>query len=403
MSVNKSIVNAIIYCVYSNIIQKGETQHTMIYFDNAATTKPAESVVRAVCDCMESTFGNPSSLHTLGLRAQQLMDSARKNIANALAVAPEMIFFTSGATESSNLAIRGAAGTYGRRKKRVITTTVEHSSVKEAFSRLEEEGFEVVRISPAENGEFDSKDFINAVDENTCLISMMLVNNETGAALPVKKVFTEAKRRNSEIITHCDAVQAFMKIPVKPDDLKADLVSMSAHKIYGPKGVGALYVKKGTRLQKQNLGGKQENNMRGGTEAVPLIAGFGEAVALLSGDFSERTKKLETLRDYFLKKVSEIDGVAVNSSETAVPYIVNISLKGIRSEIVLHFLEEREIYISSGSACSRGAKSGVLGEFGISPALEDSALRISFSHYNTTEEIDEFADALRAAQQRLKR
>ncbi len=375
----------------------------MIYFDNAATTKPAEAVVKAVCDCMETTFGNPSSLHTLGLRAQQLMDGARKNIASALGVPAEMIYFTSGATESSNLAIRGAAGTYGRRKKRVITTTVEHSSVKEAFNRLEEEGFEVVRISPREDGTFDPRDFIDAADENTCLVSMMLVNNETGAVLPVKKVFTEIKRRYSDIVTHCDAVQAFMKIPVKPNDLKADLVSMSAHKIYGPKGVGALYVRKGTRLQKQNLGGKQENSMRGGTEAVPLIAGFGEAVSLLSGNFAQRNEKLESLKKYFTEKVTAAGGVTVNSPEDAVPYIVNISLKGVRSEIVLHFLEEREIYISSGSACSKGAKSGVLGEFGISPELEDSALRISFSHENTFEEIDGFVSALLDASARLKR
>ncbi|MCQ2464744.1 MAG: cysteine desulfurase [Oscillospiraceae bacterium] len=375
----------------------------MIYFDNAATTKPAESVVRAVCDCMENTFGNPSSLHTLGLRAQQIMDQARKNIAGALVTAPETVYFTSGATESSNLAIRGAAGTYGRRKKKVITTTVEHSSVKEAFSRLEEEGFEVVRISPRENGEFSPADFINAADENTCLVSMMLVNNETGALLPVKKVFTEIKRRYSDTVTHCDAVQAFMKIPVKPDDLKADLISMSAHKIYGPKGVGALYVRKGIRLLKQNLGGRQENSMRGGTEAVPLIAGFGEAVSLLSGTFAERTEKLEALRKYFTEKMKAMDGIVINSHEDAVPYIVNISAKGIRSEIILHFLEEMEIYISSGSACSKGAKSGVLGEFGIRPELEDSALRISFTHENTSDEIDRFADALAAAQKRLRR
>lgn len=375
----------------------------MIYFDNAATTKPSEASVRAVCECMEHNFGNPSSLHTLGLRAQQTMDAARKNIANALGTVPEMIYFTSGATESSNLAIRGAAGTYGRRKKRVITTSVEHSSVKEAFKRLEDEGFEVIRISPRENGEFDPADFTGAVNENTCLVSMMLVNNETGAVLPVKKVFSEIKRRNSEVITHCDAVQAFMKIPVKPDDLKADLISMSAHKIYGPKGAGALYVRKGTRLLKQNLGGKQENNMRGGTEAVPLIAGFGAAVEELSGTFAERTEKLENLRKYFTGKMASMEGITVNSRPDAVPYIVNISVKGIRSEIILHFLEEKEIYISSGSACSKGAKSGVLGEFGISPALEDSALRISFTHENTEAEIDEFAEALNAAQKRLRR
>ena len=374
----------------------------MIYFDNAATTKPAKTVAETVYKCLEDNFGNPSSLHALGLKAEQTMTAARKAIADALGVPAETVYFTSGATESSNLAVRGAAGTYGRRKKKVITTTVEHPSVKEAFNRLEEEGFEVVRISPRD-GAFDPADFIRAADENTCLISMMLVNNETGAVLPVKKVFTEIKRRFPDIITHCDAVQAFMKIPVKPNDLKADLISMSAHKIYGPKGVGALYVKKGVRLVKQNLGGRQENNMRGGTEAVPLIAGFGEAVSHLAGTMAERTEKLEALRKYLTEKISAMDGVVLNSREDAVPYIVNISVKGIRSEIILHFLEEKEIYISSGSACSKGAKSGVLGEFGIRPELEDSALRISFCHENTTEEIDEFITALEEAQKRLRR
>ncbi|MBR6923824.1 MAG: aminotransferase class V-fold PLP-dependent enzyme, partial [Oscillospiraceae bacterium] len=189
----------------------------MIYFDNAATTKPAKTVAETVYKCLEDNFGNPSSLHALGLKAEQTMTAARKAIADALGVPAETVYFTSGATESSNLAVRGAAGTYGRRKKKVITTTVEHSSVKEAFNRLEEEGFEVVRISPRD-GAFDPADFIRAADENTCLISMMLVNNETGAVLPVKKVFTEIKRRFPDIITHCDAVQAFMKIPVKPND-----------------------------------------------------------------------------------------------------------------------------------------------------------------------------------------
>lgn len=375
----------------------------MIYFDNASTTKPDIKVVRTVCDCMENTFGNPSSLHMLGVKAQQVMDKARISISSALSVQPETIYFTSGATESSCLAIRGAAGTYGRRKKRVITTTVEHSSVKEAFSRLEENGFEVVRIAPDANGEFQPDDFINAADENTCLVSVMLVNNETGAVLPVKKIFSGIKRRNSEIITHCDAVQAFMKLPVKPNDIKADLVSLSAHKIYGPKGVGALYVKKGTRLLKQNLGGRQENDMRGGTEAVPLIAGFGEAVDILAPTLNDRINDLEKLRRYLLEKIGEIDGIFVNSHENSVPYIVNISIKGIRSEIMLHFLEERKIYVSSGSACSKGAKSGVLRQFGISPQLEDSALRISFTHTNTTDEIDVFITALKAAMKRLKR
>ena len=375
----------------------------MIYFDNAATTKPDKAVTAAVCECMENTFGNPSSLHKLGIEAQLVMDNARKNVASALNVPPETVYFTSGATESSNLAIRGAAGAYGKRKKRVITTTVEHSSVKEAFNRLGDEGYEVIRISPGKDGKFSVKDFTDAVNDDTCLISVMLVNNETGELLPVKNIFAEAKRKNKDIITHCDAVQAFMKIPVKPVVIQADLISMSAHKIYGPKGIGALYVKKGVRLLRQNLGGKQENGMRGGTEAVPLIAGFGEAVKILNGSMNQRIENLENLKKYFVSKIVETDDIFINSSENSVPYIVNISIPGIRSEIMLHFLEEREIYISSGSACSKGAKSGVLSEFGINPQLEDSALRISLSHNNTFDEIDKFIKAISDGKKRLKR
>ncbi len=389
------------YIIYYYI--KGGIFQFMIYFDNAATTKPDKSVTQAVCECMEDTFGNPSSLHTLGIRAQQKIDDARKVIADALSVDPQTVYFTSGATESTNLAVRGAAGTYGRRKKRVITTTVEHSSVKEAFNRLEQEGFEVIRIAPGSDGCFNVSDFTDAINDQTSLISVMLVNNETGSLLPVKKIFSLAKRKNSEIITHCDAVQAFMKIPVRPNDLNADLISMSAHKIYGPKGTGALYVKKGIRLLKQNLGGKQENDMRGGTEAVPFIAGFGQAVKMLSGNMNQRIQKLEQLRTYFIEKISELDEIHINSSGDTVPYIINISVTGIRSEIMLHYLEEKNIYVSSGSACSKGAKSGVLGQFGITPQLEDSALRISLSHLNQTEEIDEFIQAVCDGQKRLKR
>lgn len=375
----------------------------MIYFDNASTTKPAEEVTEAVCSCMENTFGNPSSLHILGVRAEQVMTDSRKALANALDTDENCIYFTSGATESSNLAVRGAAGAYGKRKKRVITTTVEHSSVKEAFNRLESEGFEVIRIAPGKDGAFHEEDFADAADENTCLISTMLVNNETGAVLPVEKIFSAVRKKNREIVTHCDAVQAFMKLPVRPDILKADLISMSAHKIYGPKGVGALYVRKGIRLTKQNLGGKQERDMRGGTEAVPLIAGFGKAVSLLEGNMKERTDSIKEINDFLRQKLSQTDGIYINSPDDGVPYILNFSAKGIRSEIMLHYLESREIYVSSGSACSKGAKSGVLGQFGLSRELEDSAVRLSFSHKNTVSEAEQFMEALNDAVKKIKR
>lgn len=229
-----------------------------VYLDNAATTKPCEEAIEAVVEAMKNNYGNPSSLHRKGLDAQLAVDSARKNLADALGCDAGCIYFTSGATESNNLALRGACSAYGKRKKRLVVSSVEHASVAETFDHLETTGFEVVRVSPDKNGEFHAEDFIDACDENTCLISMMYVNNETGYILPVSEVFSAVKRRFPEIITHCDCVQAFMKIPLKADSLKADLISVSGHKFHAVKGVGVLYVKKGVRILPIVTGGKQE-------------------------------------------------------------------------------------------------------------------------------------------------
>ena len=350
-----------------------------IYLDNAATTKPCREAVKAACDCMEENFGNPSSLHRVGLQAQIVIDNVRKIIGKAIAADPTCIYFTSGATESNNLAILGTAGVYGKRKPRIVTTSVEHSSVEKAVEHLEQNGFEVVRISPDKYGEISHERIVNAVNENTCLVSMMMVNNETGYILPVRRAFYGIKKLYPNCITHCDAVQGFMKIPFKAAELNADLISFSGHKIYAGKGVGGLYVKKGVRLEPRVFGGGQEKGIRSGTENVPMIASMGAAVKKLSTDISERYSKAQALKDKFCCKISAVDGVYINSHEEASPYIINISVPGIRSEIMLHFLEEKGIYISSGSACSKGAKSGVLKEFKINDNRADSALRISLS------------------------
>ncbi|MGN1036236.1 MAG: cysteine desulfurase family protein, partial [Ruminococcus sp.] len=305
------------------------------------------------------------------------------------------------ATESSNMALKGSAMAYGKRKRRIVTSSVEHSSVKESINELEKSGFEVVRISPDKNGIFNPDDFINAVDENTCLVSVMLVNNETGYILPVKKVFSVIKRRFPDVVTHCDCVQGFMKIPVKVRELNADLISLSGHKIHSAKGVGALYIKKGIRLIPVINGGKQENGIRSGTESVPLIMGFGASVKALSPHIEEHYRYVSELKKYLCSRLSELDYISVNSKSDASPYIVNISASGIRSEIMLHWLESHEIYVSSGSACSKGAKSGVLDEFGLSQRLADSALRISLDFSNTKEEIDKFVDVLKEGQQKI--
>lgn len=365
-----------------------------IYLDNAATTRPCAEAVEAAVEAMTVNYGNPSSLHKAGLEAQLLVDKARRIIAGSIGADPSCVYFTSGATESNNLALRGAAGAYGRRKKKIVISAVEHASVDETASALEAQGFEVVRVSPREDGRLYSADFLNACDENTFLISMMLVNNETGYILPVKETFTAVKRKYPDIITHCDCVQGYMKLPVKVNAMCADMISLSAHKIHGVKGVGAIYIKKGVRVVPIVTGGKQEKGIRSGTESVPLIAAFGAAAEKLLPTIGERYERVGALKKYLLDRLSGIDGTAVNSPEDGSPYVVNISAEGRRSEIMLHFLESKEIYVSSGSACSKGQQSGVLGQFGIKDKRADSAIRISMTAETTEEELDRLAEAI---------
>lgn len=365
-----------------------------IYLDNAATTKPCGEAVSAAVDAMTENYGNPSSLHRAGLDAQLAVDRARKAIAASIGADSSEIYFTSGATESNNLALRGISAAYGRKRRKIVISSVEHASVDETASALEKSGFEIVRISPRDDGRFYADDFISACDENTCLVSMMLVNNETGYIMPVRETFMAVKRSFPEIITHCDCVQGYMKLPIKAASLGADLISLSAHKIHGVKGVGAIYIKKGVRVIPIVTGGKQEKGIRSGTESVPLIAAFGVAVDKFRPTIAERYERVSQLKAHLLEKIGGIENVAVNSPSDGSPYVINISAVGKRSEIMLHFLESKGIYVSSGSACSKGQQSGVLGEFGISGKRADGAVRISITAQTTEEELDEFAEAL---------
>lgn len=365
-----------------------------IYLDNAATTKPCGEAVSAAVDAMTENYGNPSSLHRAGLDAQLAVDKARKAIAASIGADSSEIYFTSGATESNNLALRGISAAYGRKRRKIVISSVEHASVDETASALEKNGFEIVRISPRDDGRFYADDFISACDENTCLVSMMLVNNETGYIMPVRETFMAVKRSFPEIITHCDCVQGYMKLPIKAASLGADLISLSAHKIHGVKGVGAIYIKKGVRVIPIVTGGKQEKGIRSGTESVPLIAAFGAAVDKFRPTIAERYERVSQLKSHLLGKMGGIENVAVNSPSDGSPYVINISAVGKRSEIMLHFLESKGIYVSSGSACSKGQQSGVLGEFGISGKRADGAVRISITAQTTEDELDEFAEAL---------
>lgn len=369
-----------------------------VYLDNAATTKPCEAAMSAVFDSMLVNYGNPSSLHRIGLNAENDMNEARKSIAAALVCDPKCITFTSGATEANNTIIFGAAKKYGRRnRKKIVVSGIEHPSVAEPIKQLEATGeYTVVRIMPDRSGVIDPDDFLGAVDEDTFLVSCMLVNNETGAVNPVKKIFTAVKRAYPECITHCDAVQGFMKLPIKSADLMADAIVVSAHKVYALKGVGAMFIKNGIRIPPLVYGGGQEKGMRSGTESVPLIAGFGAAVRTQMPTMKTAYSNAEIICNYLVKSLSKLDFVKINSNlENHSPYILNFSVEGIRSEIMLHYLESKEIYVSSGSACSKGAHSSVLTAMGIPDKLADSAIRVSISKGTTEGDINALVNAIR--------
>lgn len=365
----------------------------MIYLDNAATTKVMPEAAEGALLAMTMTFGNPSSLHKAGIDAERLIKFTERQLLSAFEDTSGSIIFTSGATESNNTAVFGLAQTYGRRKKRVVTTSVEHPSVIKAFELLAAQGYQVEYIHPDENGEITPQMLIDAVDQNTCLISAMLVNNETGYILPIAEAFQKIKRLYPDCMTHCDCVQGFEKLNVSAKKLGADAVSVSGHKLYAPKGVGCLYVKSGVRLAPMMVGGGQQKGLRSGTEAVPLIYALGKAVEALTPTIAERFGNAEKVNAYAREKLTAI-GAKVLSKENASPYILSIAVPDIKSETVLHFLEEDEIYVSSGSACSKGKKSSVIAEFKVPDRLRDSVIRLSFSYETTADQIDKLAEKL---------
>lgn len=360
---------------------------TEAYFDNSATTAPCCEAVRAVADAMTNCWGNPSSLHRSGNAAKELLDSSRESIAKCLSVTPEEIFFTSGGTESNNLAVMGAAYQMRRMGRRIVSTAVEHSSIDETLDKLAEEGFEVIKLRVDNYGRINERELYSAVNSNTILITMMLVNNEVGTIMPVQAAKRAAMAARSPALIHCDAVQAFGKMPVKPVSLGVDLMTVSSHKIHGPKGVGAIYIRKGVKIKPKTFGGEQEKKIRPGTEAMPAIAGFAAAARALP-DPQRELEHIRMLRDYMVEKLMELDEIVINSPPDALPYVTNISVLGIKSEPMLNFLSERGICVSSGSACSKGKKSHVLMQMGLDRRRLDSPLRISFSRYTTVQEVD---------------
>ncbi|MBQ2842074.1 MAG: cysteine desulfurase [Clostridia bacterium] len=357
------------------------------YFDNSATTAPCCEAVKAVTDAMTVCWGNPSSLHRSGNAAKELLDSSKESIAKTLSCSPEEIIFTSGGTESNNLAVMGAAYQMRRMGRRIVSTAVEHSSIDETLDKLADEGFEVIKLKVDSYGRINERELYAAVNSNTILITMMLVNNEVGTIMPVQAAKRAAMTARSPALIHCDAVQAFGKMPVKPATLGVDLMTVSSHKIHGPKGVGALYIRKGVKIKPRTFGGEQEKKIRPGTEAMPAIAGFAAAARALP-DPQRELEHIRMLRDYMVEKLTELDDVIINSPSDALPYVTNVSVLGIKSEPMLNFLSERGICVSSGSACSKGKKSHVLMQMGLDRRRLDSPIRISFSRYTTIQEVD---------------
>ncbi len=368
-----------------------------IYLDNAATTQTDESAAKLALEVMCSFYGNPSSAHGKGLEAEHLLKDARHKVASALGYSDRdgCVCFTSCGTEATNMAFFGTYKLFSKRLDNIIISDSEHPSVENCACELEKHGVTVHRI-PTKGGSLDLEYAKSVMNDKTMLISCMLVNNETGAVYDIKalKKLRDMYAKNAYL--HVDAVQAFTKLPYKMSAIGADLISISGHKIHAPKGIGALYIAKGIRTSPLLFGGGQENSLRSGTESLPLICAFGKACEEAVTSQSQRLSHLETLNRYAREALSKkVPEAVINSKDGFAPHILSISIPGIRSEIMLRFLSEKGIYVSAGSACSsKHANNRVLSAFGLDDKTADSTLRISFSKYNTTNEIDTLCTAL---------
>ena len=366
------------------------------YLDNSATTRCSDRACQVMVDLLTKDYGNPSSLHMKGIEAERFVETAKKKIAKTLRVSEKEIIFTSGGTESNNLAIIGAAMANRRAGNHIITTSIEHASVENPMEFLKEQGFDITYLSVDENGIISLEELEEAVTEQTILVSMMQVNNEIGAIEPVAEAAELIKKKNPATLIHVDAIQSYGKMYIYPKKLGIDMLSVSGHKIHGPKGSGFLWVKEKTKLKPLILGGGQQKGMRSGTENVPAIAGLGEAAEEIYENLDEKRAHLYGLKQRFINGIERLEGTHVNGKigEDSAPHIVSVSFEGIRSEVLLHSLEDRGIYVSSGSACSSNNHAGkqkgsrTLRNIHLKENLLDSTLRFSFSVHTTEEEID---------------
>ena len=370
------------------------------YLDNSATTRVCPEAAEAAMLAMTEIYGNPSSTHTKGREAKQLLDKSRKQVADALGCTVQELVFTSCGSESDNWAILNGAELMRRKGMHIISSQVEHDAVRRSLDELERRGFEVTRLKPDDTGAIPVQAVMEALRPDTVLVTLMLVNNETGAVTDIGAIAKAIKKAGSQALLHTDAVQAFMKLPFTVKTLGADLVSVSGHKIHAPKGIGALYIKNGVKLKPYLLGGGQENGRRAGTEAMPQIAAFGAACQTAREHLQENYERMAALRQL------AIDALRRDIPELVVigggaPHILSISLPGWRSEVLMNYMEAREIYVSKSSACKKGGRSHVLEAIGLAPKVIDGAIRIGLSRFTTQEDILALCAALKEARSKL--
>lgn len=377
-----------------------------VYLDNSATTKVYDSVRDTMVKLLQQDFGNPSSMHTLGFTAETYIKRAKETISAILHAGPKEIIFTSGGTESNNMALIGAAQANRRAGNHLITTEIEHPSVASTMEYLEEQGFRVTYLKVNEKGVVSLQELEEAIQEDTILVSVMYVNNEIGSIQPIEQIGRLIKTKNPKALFHVDAIQAFGKMEIIPKKFGIDLLSVSGHKIHGPKGVGFLYCRDKVKLKPLLHGGGQENGMRSGTENVPGIAALAQAAAESYDKLKEKTSHMITCKDWFIEHVEELEDVKVNSGkgEEGAPHIVSVSFLGVRSEVLLHALEQQHIYVSAGSACSsnKPSVSATLKAIGLKKEEIESTLRFSFSDSTTIEELQYTIDTLKQLLPKLR-
>ena len=371
------------------------------YFDNSATTKPCAEAVVAMTEALTEDWGNPSSLHELGIAAHRRVEAARRSVAQALGAEPDRVFFTSGGTEADNWAVFSATRRLGKRGKHIITTRIEHHAILRPMQELEARGFEITYLAPEADGTVTLDALRAALRPDTILVSIMLVNNEVGSVMPIQSMAKLTHRLASNALFHTDAVQGFLKLPFRASTLEADLISVSSHKIHGPKGAGALYIRKGLSLPPYLHGGGQESGFRSGTEAVPNILGFGAACEAALPTLRADLARENALKEHIRAGLAAIEGVVLNGAQAA-PHIVSFAIPGVRSQGIINCLQDRGVYVSAGSACAKGHRSHVLEAMGVAPAVIDGSVRASLSRFTTEEEADALVEAVKEAVERLR-